>query len=141
LAESIVGYERQQGPYSFALCVSRIFDAEDSYVSEIVFILLKAGAALVISQDDQQGGIHERPFCDSKDRFGKTPLAIASERGLENAAKILLDTGQVDINAGNLEGVTPLMRASYRGHTSMVRFLPEQDGLHIDAVDKVAGVH
>jgi ankyrin repeat protein len=111
-------------------------DVEDPHIPEIVSILVKSGAALVIAQDDQQGDIHQRPFCDSKDRFGDTPLAVASQWGFKNAAKLLLETGQVDINDSNLEGATPLMKASVHGHTRIVRLLLEQDGVHIDAVDK-----
>jgi Ankyrin repeats (3 copies) len=45
---------------------------------------------------------------DSKDKYGRTPLSWAAERGHEAVVKLLLETGKADIDSKDKDGLTPL---------------------------------
>jgi ankyrin repeat protein len=49
-------------------------------------------------------------------------LLDAIKKGDENSVKTILDKG-TDVNAKNVEGETPLMHASFSGHTTIVKVL------------------
>ncbi|MBA3954066.1 ankyrin repeat domain-containing protein [Candidatus Dependentiae bacterium] len=56
------------------------------------------------------------------DKFGNTPLMIASDKGLMPIAKVLLEAG-ANPNIQTKSGTTALLLAALKGHTEMVRFL------------------
>jgi ankyrin repeat protein len=55
----------------------------------------------------------------SQDSYGDTALHAAASKGLESATEMLLNAG-AEINALNICGRTPLLRACYGGHDVVV---------------------
>lgn len=60
---------------------------------------------------------------ENPERYGRTPLIIASYYGKLEAVKLLLATPGVDPNKGSDFGATPLHFAAHRGHVSVVNAL------------------
>ena len=58
-----------------------------------------------------------------QERYGRTPLVIASYYGKLEAVKFLLATKGVDPNMGTAYGATPLHFAAHRGHLDVVNVL------------------
>lgn len=58
-----------------------------------------------------------------KERYGRTPLVIASYYGKVEAVKVLLGTKGVDVNMGTDFGATALHFAAHRGHFDVVKVL------------------
>ena len=61
-----------------------------------------------------------------RDRFGKTPIMVASEMGHEYIAEILVDHG-ADVNLQSQRGLTALMFAAMKGHENIVKLLVDHD--------------
>ena len=59
----------------------------------------------------------------AKERYGRTPLVIASYYGKFDAVKLLLGTKGVDVNMGTDFGATALHFAAHRGHFDVVKLL------------------
>ncbi|GMB07454.1 ankyrin repeat domain-containing protein [Thermolongibacillus altinsuensis] len=59
-----------------------------------------------------------------KDAQGNTPLHYASEKGLRELVRLLVENG-ADVNATNKEGDTPLIVAAQSGQVEIVKFLHE----------------
>ena len=59
----------------------------------------------------------------SKERYGRTPLVIASYYGKLESVKLLLSTKGVDANLGTDFGATALHFAAHRGHVEVVNLL------------------
>ena len=57
----------------------------------------------------------------SAERYGRTPLVIASYYGKLEAVQLLLSTKEVDINQGSDFGATALHFAAHRGHMNVVK--------------------
>ncbi|HEY8707001.1 MAG TPA: ankyrin repeat domain-containing protein, partial [Burkholderiaceae bacterium] len=57
---------------------------------------------------------------NSRNRLGKTALLLACEKGNLPLAEVMLRSG-ADIAMASIEGVTPLMAASYAGNAELVR--------------------
>ncbi|NKB64148.1 MAG: hypothetical protein GKR95_19220 [Gammaproteobacteria bacterium] len=68
---------------------------------------------------------------NAKDRYGSTPLHIASLNGKEEIARILIQKG-AEVNNENSNRNTPLMLASYGGNNAIVRLLID-NGARVDA--------
>lgn len=68
--------------------------------------------------------IEEGAIVDWSDRFGTTPLILASEYGREEMVKSLLDLG-VDVNKRDVMGATAIMWASYSNSLKILRLLTE----------------
>ncbi|KAE8333333.1 hypothetical protein BDV39DRAFT_188408 [Aspergillus sergii] len=67
---------------------------------------------------------------------GRTPLSWAARTGCEAVVKLLLATGQVDIDSRDLEyGRTPLFWAAANGHEAVVKLLLTTGKVDIDARD------
>ena len=58
-----------------------------------------------------------------QERYGRTPLVIASYYNRIEAVKILLATPGVDVNSGTDFGATSLHFAAHRGHLDVVKLL------------------
>ena len=58
-----------------------------------------------------------------QERYGRTPLVIASYYGKVEAVKFLLTLKDVDPNLGTAYGATPLHFAAHRGHLDVVNIL------------------
>ena len=69
-----------------------------------------------------------------KERYGRTPLVIASYYGKLEAVKILVATRGVDINMGSDFGATALHFAAHRGHTDVVNFLLSVRGIKVNTL-------
>lgn len=59
----------------------------------------------------------------AKERYGRTPLVIASYYGKFDAVKLLMSTKGVDVNLGTDFGATALHFAAHRGHFDVVKLL------------------
>ena len=59
----------------------------------------------------------------AKERYGRTPLVIASYYGKIDAVKLLMGTKGVDVNMGTDFGATALHFAAHRGHFDVVKSL------------------
>ena len=59
----------------------------------------------------------------AKERYGRTPLVIASYYGKLDTVKVLLNTKGVDVNMGTDFGATALHFAAHRGHFDVVKLL------------------
>jgi ankyrin repeat protein len=51
------------------------------------------------------------------------PLSWAAQRGHEAVVKLLLATGEVDVESKDNDGRTPLSWAAQRGHEAVVKLL------------------
>jgi ankyrin repeat protein len=63
---------------------------------------------------------------DSDDSYGRTPLSWAAQNGHEGVVRLLLATGQVEVNWKDLDCRTPLYWASRRDRRELVRLLLEK---------------
>ena len=57
-----------------------------------------------------------------RNKYGVTPLLMASQNGHAEVVKLLL-AAKADVNAAMTNGVTPLFIASEKGHTEIVKLL------------------
>ncbi|KAH8688669.1 hypothetical protein GQ44DRAFT_802460, partial [Phaeosphaeriaceae sp. PMI808] len=74
---------------------------------------------------------------DAKDnKYGRTPLSWAAEKGHEAIVKLLLDTGKVDVDAKDSFGQTPLFRAAENGHGAVVKLLLDTGKARIASKDE-----
>jgi ankyrin repeat protein len=73
---------------------------------------------------------------DQKDSYRRTPLSYAAKGGHEEVVKLLLATGQVDINTKDEDGWTPLSRAAWEGYKEVVNLLFITGQVDINAKDK-----
>jgi len=71
---------------------------------------------------------------NSTNKYGRTPLYIASFEGYEKIVKLLISKG-IDINIIDDDGWTPLHEASKRGHTEIIKLLIK-NGIDINIKDK-----
>ncbi|RPA99058.1 ankyrin, partial [Choiromyces venosus 120613-1] len=60
---------------------------------------------------------------DSRDFWGRTPLAIAAREGRTDIVEMLLKVDGVNVNSRCCEGRTPFMFAALTGHADVVRLL------------------
>ncbi|KAI9668478.1 MAG: hypothetical protein M1829_005356 [Trizodia sp. TS-e1964] len=73
---------------------------------------------------------------DISEEVGQKPLMWAASNGHEEIVKILLETGNFDIESKDFaEGQTPLSWASKNGHEAVVKLLLEKDA-KIETIDK-----
>ncbi|KAA8645102.1 uncharacterized protein ATNIH1004_009317 [Aspergillus tanneri] len=71
---------------------------------------------------------------------GPTTLFIASALGLAGVAKLLLDTGNVDVNCKDSEyGRTPLSWAAISGHEAVAKLLLDTGRVGVDYKDSIYG--
>jgi hypothetical protein len=71
---------------------------------------------------------------ESKDKFNRTPLSWAAEKGHEAVVKLLLEKG-AELEAKDKDGRTPLLWAAKNGHEAVVKLLLE-NGAEPEAKDK-----
>ena len=63
-----------------------------------------------------------RDLIDKTDLEGRSPLWVASFKGVNNICKLLLEN-KSDVNKSNKYGVSPLCVASHEGHATIVKTL------------------
>ncbi|OAQ60253.1 ankyrin repeats (3 copies) domain-containing protein [Pochonia chlamydosporia 170] len=69
------------------------------------------------------------------ERFGRSALSWACERGTEDIVKLLLSAPDIDVLSVDAQGQTPLSRACYRGHEGIVKLL-----LNIPGIEKICNL-
>ncbi|KAK4163274.1 hypothetical protein QBC43DRAFT_301253 [Cladorrhinum sp. PSN259] len=73
---------------------------------------------------------------DPKDGWSDTPLCYAARNGHEAIVKMLLYTGQVDVDAkDSRDGHTPLSYAAKNGHEAVVKLLLATDQVDVNSKD------
>ncbi|XXH04158.1 Peptide chain release factor 1, mitochondrial [Hypoxylon texense] len=72
---------------------------------------------------------------DPKDSLGRTPLSWAAWEGHDAVVKLLLATGQVEVNLKDNYGRTPLSWAAAEGHEALVTMLLDTDQVEVDCMD------
>ncbi|CAH0052972.1 unnamed protein product, partial [Clonostachys solani] len=77
----------------------------------------------------------EKVYFDLKDRNGRTPLSWAAEHGSLEVAKLLLNTGQVDVESRDEIGQTPLSRAAKYGSLEVAKLLLDTGRAEADSRD------
>ncbi|VUC37866.1 unnamed protein product [Clonostachys rosea] len=77
----------------------------------------------------------EKVYFDLEDQNGHTPLAWAAEHGSLEVAKLLLQTGQVDVDSRSKIGQTPLSRAAQYGSLEVARLLLDTGRAEADSRD------
>ncbi|KAL6690585.1 hypothetical protein J3F84DRAFT_398280 [Trichoderma pleuroticola] len=75
---------------------------------------------------------------DSKDVRGMTPLLLAAQSGYEDMCKLLLATGQVEINWKDRLGRTALSFAAQNGNEAIVKLLLATGQAEINLADKLS---
>ena len=65
----------------------------------------------------------------------QTPLSQAAWNGNEAIVKLLLETGEVDVDLKSSDDRTPLFRAACSGHEAAVKLLLDTDKVEIDSRD------
>jgi ankyrin repeat protein len=73
---------------------------------------------------------------DIRNRDGRTSLSLAVRYGYETAAKLLLETGQAEVNVKDRDDCTPLSCAARHGHKVVVKMLLETRQVEVDAKDQ-----
>jgi ankyrin repeat protein len=77
---------------------------------------------------------------NAKDNSGRTPLLWAAEKGHEAVVKLLLETGEVDVDSKDTAaGRTPLSWAAREGHEAVVKLLLETGKIDVDSKDTYSG--
>jgi hypothetical protein len=73
-----------------------------------------------------QAGVKGHPEADTGDDMFRVPLHAAAANNNLECLQVLLEGGGVDVNAVDDLGGTALMRASWRSHPTIVKFLLEE---------------
>lgn len=63
------------------------------------------------------------------------PIGISWSKGHEAVVRLLLETGQVDVNLRDPDGRTPLSLAAEIGHIAVVRLLLETGRVDVNSKD------
>jgi ankyrin repeat protein len=66
-----------------------------------------------------------------------TGLHLAAERGHEAVVKLLLARSDINVNASDVRGETPLLYAAERGHKAVVKLLLAQSDINVNASDNL----
>ena len=70
-----------------------------------------------------------------QDKFGETPLMIATSHGCEEVVRILLALPNLDVNMADMAGRTPLMMACYPGGETIVSMLLSHEHIQFNKAD------
>ena len=80
--------------------------------------------------DGVRSWLHDHPEdVNARDKYGETPLHLASCYGHTESVKLLLAMPGVDVNARDLYGRTPLHLASRKSHAEVVKLLIKWGGV------------
>ncbi len=89
---------------------------------------LKALSTKMLDKMDEADMAGVRELIDAgadvnvRNKYGATPLQMASQNGHTEIVKLLL-AAKADVNAAHTNGLTPLWMASQNGHTEIVKLL------------------
>jgi ankyrin repeat protein len=108
----------------FAACASGNQDA--------IIALLMQETILV---KDQNLALQLEYFRNIEPQQSRTPLLYAAEKGNQGIVRLLVETGKVDIDVKNKDGVTPLLWAAKNGHDAVVKQLLETGKVDVDIKD------
>jgi len=79
--------------------------------------------------------ISEGVDVEIKEECGDTPLIFASEYGLFEVVKYLIEEGNADVEAKNNHEENPLIMASIGGHLEIVKYLIEECNVNVEVKD------
>ncbi|EFW98638.1 nacht and ankyrin domain containing protein [Grosmannia clavigera kw1407] len=74
---------------------------------------------------------------DLGDSGGDSPLLVAAQTGQENAIRLLLNTGEVDVNRQGRDDYTPLSWAASEGYVSIAKLLLGMEATNIHLEDSI----
>ncbi len=103
------------------LMAARVCDAE------LMKLFLERGADITIPSADGM-----TPFMAAAGNGIRSPNEDGMDDDAPAAVRLLLDTGRVDVNAGDARGWTPLHGAAYRGNLAVIHMLVDA-GARLDA--------
>ena len=75
-----------------------------------------------------------------EDKYGMTPLYIASQEGHAEVVSMLLAKQGIDVNQAEDHGATPLLIASEEGHAEVVSMLLAKEGIDVNQT-KIGRAH
>ena len=116
-----------------------IFYAAENSQLEVIDLLVKNGAVLDKTDENQQGILHATLLAEQhaalvflleygtiavnlRDKFGQTPLILACDKQLSSSAKLLISKG-AEIDIADNDGWTALMYCAKRGNSELMATL------------------
>ncbi|GAB1725527.1 hypothetical protein NU195Hw_Modified_11t1 [Hortaea werneckii] len=92
---------------------------------------------LIERRKEQLSTLQIRGYVDQQDEFMRTPLWWAADGGHDAVVRLLLATGNVDIDGANCVGETPFFRAAEGGHEAVIQLLLASGKVNADATNSL----
>lgn len=98
----------------------------DEHVQPLIDALFDSPSTASAVQIQQFVRQYRELYWNHEECYSHTPLHIASDFGLKNTLRKLLDLEFYSVDRGTKMGTTPLIKAASTGHVSIVRMLLEK---------------
>merc|ERR1719471_2357415 len=79
---------------------------------------------------------HSSIEVNKANKYGSTPLHVASENGYEKVVAQLLPHPSIEVNKARDDERTPLIKASENGHEKVVEQLLSHSSIEVNKLDK-----